>query len=255
MGTTIIISSAKGGVGKTTVATNLGVALAQMNKKTILIDGSVTTPDVALHLGVPFHARTLNDLIKEDADLNEVIFEHESGLKIIPTSIHPESSLEWLDASKISSVVEGLKNEMDYVIIDSPAGLSKNTIDVIKSADSMIIVTNPDLVSVANAYKTISVGKKLGIDKYGVIVNRTRRFKNELSDNEIKHIIGNDIPIIGKIPEHHSVPVATAHSNSVLDKFPKSPVAKEFRKIAAQITGEKYRKEGFLRRLFGFLWK
>lgn len=237
MGKTFIISSAKGGVGKTTVAINLGVALARMKKKTVLIDGSITTPDVSLYLGIPFYVRTLNDLIKKEASINEVVFEHKSGLKVIPTSIHPEPSSEWLDTSKIGEVLEGLKSKKNhFIIIDSSAGLTTNTTDAMKSVDNIIVVTNPELAAVVNSYKTILAGKKLGISTYGVIINRIGRFKNELSEDEIKQIIGNDLPVIGKIPEHRSVPMATTHSASVLNKFPKSPVSKEFKKIAARIT-------------------
>jgi septum site-determining protein MinD len=253
MGTALIISSAKGGVGKTTVAVNLGVAMAELGRKTLIIDGSITTPDISLHLGIPFYIRTLNDYIRKEVDIEETVFEHKSGLKVIPTSIHPESSLEWLDTLKLKDVVEILKNEKDYsVIVDSSAGLSMTTTNVIKAADNIVIVTNPELASVINSYKTILAGRKLGIGASGIIINRVGRFKNEMTEEEIKNIL-DGLPVLGKIPEHHNVPTATKHSVSVLDMFPNSPVSEEFRKIACRITGEEYKEIGFWKKMFSFL--
>lgn len=249
MGRSLVISSAKGGVGKTTIAVNLGMSLAQMGEKVLLIDGSVTTPDVSLHMDVPFYVRTLNDLIRKDAHINEVVFSHPSGLKIIPTSIHPES----METSKIKGVVKTFKSKGYFVLIDSSAGLAVHTTDVIKSGDSMVVVTNPELAAVVNSYKTVLAGKKMGIDTCGVIINRAGRFKKELPDDEIKKIIGKNIPVIGKIPEHHTVPMAAVKSSSVMDVFPRSPVSKEFMRIASKITGKKCREEGFWERMSGFL--
>ncbi|MAH03585.1 hypothetical protein CMI39_02245 [Candidatus Pacearchaeota archaeon] len=83
----IVITSGKGGVGKTTSAVNLGAAVNHFGRDVLVVDGNLTTPNVGIHLGSPEVPVSLNHVLSEKADISEAIYEHESGIKILPSSL------------------------------------------------------------------------------------------------------------------------------------------------------------------------
>lgn len=238
MGRILVISSAKGGTGKTTTSVNLGVALADLGKKVTLIDGSLTTPDVSLHLGIPFGVESLNSVLKGKAKIRDSIHNHKSGLKVIPASIHPDSS-NIFKTTKAKNALRYLKRNNDFLLIDSPAGLGEDSINTIKISDKLLVVTNPELASVVNSFKTVKEARKLGIDTLGIVLNKVKSFKGELDEYKIK-IMDSKIPILGKIPNDKRIQIATSKSEALVHHFPKSIPANEFRKIAANIAKEKH---------------
>src|SRR3972149_10622941 len=106
------IISGKGGVGKTTTVSNLGTALVDMVKKVIILDANVTTPNLSLHLGIPFYPITLHDVIKRKAPIEKAIYNHVSGLKIIPASL-AASEVKDIDMDKFESLLWNLLGKAD----------------------------------------------------------------------------------------------------------------------------------------------
>jgi septum site-determining protein MinD len=232
----LIISSGKGGTGKTTAAVNMGVAMAQMGREVLLVDASLPTPDVGLHLGLPFRLKTLNHVLSGESEIGEAIFIHQSGLEVLPASIHmgtyrdlaPED-LEW--------ALGEVKGMYDWVIIDSAAGLGREVEKSIEVADKMLVVTNPELPSVADSFKAVQLAEEVGTEPMGVIVNRTGRFYGELSDEEIMTVMGDVPGIKGRIPEDRNVPKAISDSQPVVMRYPHSPASMAYKKVAAGLLG------------------
>ena len=83
----IVINSGKGGVGKTTTAINLGAGLNSLSKNVVVVDANLNTPNVGIHLGAPIVPITLNHVLKGKADIEDAVYEHSSGTKIIPSSL------------------------------------------------------------------------------------------------------------------------------------------------------------------------
>ena len=104
----ITITSGKGGVGKTTTSINLAAAMNHFGKETILVDANLTTPNVGLHLGAPIVPISLNHVLLDKATINEAIYEHESGTKIMPSSLSI-NELRRLNHSKLKEVGKKLK--------------------------------------------------------------------------------------------------------------------------------------------------
>jgi len=235
----LIISSGKGGTGKTTTAVNLGVAMAQMGREVLLVDASLPTPDVGLHLGLPFRLKTLNHVLSGESEVGEAIFIHESGLEVLPASIHlgtyrdlaPED-LEW--------ALEQVKRMYDWVIIDSAAGLGREVVKSIEVADKMLVVTNPELPSVADSFKAVQLAEEVGTEPIGVVVNRVGRFPGELTTREIQTVMGNTPSIKGKIPEDRNVARAIANAEPVVLKYPYSPASMACKMIASHLIGRDF---------------
>jgi septum site-determining protein MinD len=247
MGDSIIVSSAKGGVGKTNFVVNLGIALANYGKEVVVIDGSLTTSDLSLYCGVPFYVNTVPQLLKDGGHIESATFNHKGGIKIIPGSIHI-SSLNEFEGNKFSNLLKKLKNENDIVLVDCAAGLGREALSAIKSCDYNLIVANPELASVVNASKLIQVSKSLKTDTIGVVLNRVGKIRNELKVQDIEPLLFN-IPIIGNIREDKKVPKSIRESEAVVHYYPKSRVSKDFRNVAASLLGVEQEK-GFFGRMF-----
>ena len=116
----ITITSGKGGVGKTTTAINLGAALNAFGKEVIVLDANLTTPNIGLHLGAPIVPISLNHVLLGKAKIVDALYEHESGMKIIPSSLSVKE-LRRLNHGKLKEVGKKLRKMADYIIYDSAA--------------------------------------------------------------------------------------------------------------------------------------
>ncbi len=245
----IVINSGKGGVGKTTTAINLGVSLNKLGKEVIIVDANLNTPNIGLQLGAPIVPVTLNHILKGTASVDEAIYEHSSGTKIVPSSLSIEE-LTKFNTKKIPGIAKELSKMCDYVIIDSAAGFGEEVIASLDAADEIIIVTNPEMPSVTDALKAVKVARKMGKEINGVVVTQHRGASYEMSLPSIKSMLESQI--IGVVPEDKAVKEALNLRDAVVHTHPKSKVAKKYCEIARKITGEKIEKrQGFFIRLFG----
>ena len=243
----ISIISGKGGVGKTTTAINLGAALNSFGKDVIVVDANLTTPNVGLHLGAPIVPVNLNHVLLGKAKVADAIYEHESGTKIIPSSLSVRE-LKRLDHGKLKDVGKSLRRLADFIIYDSAAGLGEEAVSSIEAADQLIIVTNPEIPAVTDALKTAKLAEELGKDILGVIVTRVRYSRNEMPLSNIRDML--DLPILGVIPEDSNIQNALANKDAILHTHPMSRAALAYKKIAARIAGVSYQEPNILARLF-----
>src|SRR3989344_3526732 len=150
------ILSGKGGVAKTTTALNLGAAFTYFGRDAIVVDGNLTTPNLGLHLGAPVVPINLHHVLKGKNSINEAVYTHDSGLKIIPAGLSV-SDLQGVNPDKLKNVLAGLDGLADLVIVDGSAGLGREALAVLQAVQDVIIVTNPELPAVTDALKMIKV--------------------------------------------------------------------------------------------------
>jgi septum site-determining protein MinD len=254
MGRSIVVSSGKGGVGKTHFVINLGVALTKIGKNVAVIDGALTTPDISLHLGIPFHVRGLSHILRERASIESASYKHTSGLTIIPGNIHVDVLRE-IKGKKFATLLKKLKKDYDYVLVDSSAGLGAEATSSIKHCDSMLVITNPEISSVVHSSKTIQIAKSLRVSTLGIVLNRVGRFRKELGDDEITPLMHN-VPIIGKISEDSRLPISTYYAGSVLDYYPHSTASNQFLHLAYHVSGVAPKAESsFIGRISSYFQK
>ena len=246
----IAINSGKGGVGKTTTAINLGAALNALAQEVIIIDANLNTPNIGLQLGAPIVPVTLNHVLKGKAEIEEAIYEHSSGTKIIPSSLSVKE-LTKFNTHKLPGIANSLRDSADFIIFDSAAGFGEEVIAVLDSCDEIIIVTNPEMPAVTDALKAVKVARERGRDVRGVIVTRHSGAKYELPLSSIRSML--EAPIIGVIPEDKAVKEALTRRDAVVHTHPRSRVARKYKMIARKILGEDVQEDvqGFWNKLFG----
>src|SRR3989344_2799154 len=242
----ITIISGKGGVGKTTTAINLGAALNSFGKEVIIVDANLTTPNVGLHLGAPIVPVNLNHVMQGKAKVSDAIYEHESGTKIIPSSLSIKE-LRKLNPEKLKEIARKLRTMADFVILDSAAGLGDEASSSIEAADELIIVTNPEITAVTDALKTVKLAQELGKQVRGVVVTRVSGNKNEMSISNVKEML--DIPVLGVVPEDRNVLASLRHKDAVVHTFPYTKSSLAYKRIAAKLAGVSYKEPGFWRKL------
>lgn len=253
----IILTSGKGGVGKTTLTSNLSTALSDLGEKVIAVDANLTTPNLGLQLGMHLAPNTLHDVLKGTSRLEDAIYPHPRGFKVIPASLGL-NDLKGVDVGKLPEISLNLLGKADYIIMDCAAGLGREAISALSASDEAIIVTNPDLPSVTDALKILKVAQESDLKIVGTVVNRVKKNKYELTRNEIRGILG--IPIIAEIPEDENVALSIAVKKSLVEFLPDSPAAVEIKRLAAHLTGRKFEpihpeSKNLIRRLVDWLKK
>ncbi len=259
MGKVYTITSGKGGVGKTTTAINLAAVINELGHDVLLIDANLETPNVGLHFGAPVVPVSLNHVLSGEAELHDAIYEHDSGVKVMPASISLHD-LKDLEIGEIGEIIKKVRKHAEYVIVDSAPGLGDGVLAAMKRSDEVLVVTNPNILSVTDALKVVKLAEELGANVCGTVVNRVKRSKNEMSIDNIKEML--ERPIVGVVPEDRCVEHALAKKEAVVHAFPKSRATRAYYEIVSKLLGRRYakklaeeEKQGMFRRVlraFGF---
>ncbi len=220
---TIGIISGKGGVGKTTIVANLGAALAHRFKKNVtIVDCNLTASHLSILLGMDYHPVTLNHVLRKEKHINEAIYDHPSGMKIIPASLQLKELIK-ADLSKI-------------IFLDSSPGLGKEAVAAIKASDEIIFVTKPDIMSISDVIRSKEFISKIKKKPIGIVLNMVTRSGHELTQKEVEII--TDLPVIAIIPHDKNVLKSLAKKIPVVLHKPRTGASKELRKLAGFIIGE-----------------
>lgn len=259
MGEAIVITSGKGGVGKTTLSANIGAALALMGKRTLLIDTDIGLRNLDVILGL--ENRIVYDLVDvcngvcefKKAAIRDKRYE---GLFLIPAAQSSDKSA--VTPLQMKNLMRKLREEYDYIIIDCPAGIEQGFENAVSGADRAIVVAVPEVSSVRDADRVIGLLEKHDISDIKLVVNRIRQKMvesgNMLSIEDMLDILAIDL--IGAVPDDESIIIAANNGTPVVTE-PKSRAGEAYKNIALRITGEKRdlmdltEKKGFFARLFG----
>lgn len=233
----IAVASGKGGVGKTTITANLGVALSIYGEETLVLDADVAMANLELILGMEGKSVTLHDVLSGDSDIVDAIYEGPGGVKVIPAGISLEG-LRKVKLNRLEDVLSEIMEDVDILLIDAPAGLEKDALSAIASAQELILVTTPEVPSISDSLKTKIIANKLSVDIIGVVINRELHDKTFLSISEIETIL--EVPVIAVIPDDPEVSRAAAFGEPVVIRNPKSPTSNAIMQLGADLIGHEY---------------
>lgn len=239
---TIGIISGKGGVGKTVVTINLAAALMEFGKSVVAVDADIKMSGLGLQLGMYYFPTTLNDVLRNSADLLSAIYIHSSGIRIIPASI----SIDPVDLSNLNKALVSPYFDNSLLLIDSPPGLGTDALQVLKACGEAILVTLPEIPAIADAIKMIEACEEAGTKPIGIVVNRYRkREKTQINFKEIESAC--ELPILGVVSEDKTVRKSIYKQIPAVLLNPYAFSSIEFKKIAAKLLGFNYSTPPFFR--------
>lgn len=230
------IVSGKGGTGSTTATINLGASLAGFAKKTLIIDADIGIPTVGLMLGIEATKATLHDVLTGVDSVKDAIYDGPNNLKVMPGSISLQSFLN-VDPDNMVDVIEQVKDDYEFILIDSPTGISKTSLSVLSLADEVIQVTNPDIASLAGSMKLKSIAESMHKQFKGVIINRTGVIGNEMTSERIENTLG--LKILETLPEDVNVKNSVVFKSPIVIKYPGSPFSVGVNRLSAEMAGIK----------------
>ena len=241
----ITVASGKGGVGKSNFVTNLGLALAGFGVNTLIVDCNLTNGDLGSILGPPFPKKTLHDVLNENASLREVVFDHPAGVRVITSGLAVQDPLS-VSPKKLKKISQKLGGLADVVLVDAPGTLGENTVESLRIADKVILITTPEVTSYANALRTKKVAEKKGVDVLGTVVNKVRGNHRKV-EKEAEEWIGTSV--LCMLPYDESVIDAVEYGRPVLHHRPFSEYSIAMKKFGAELADVEYRPPHLLERL------
>lgn len=243
LGRTIVVTSGKGGVGKTTVTANLGMSLAKRGARVCLIDTDTGLRNLDLVLGLESRITfDLIDVARGECRLEQALIHdrREPNLYFMPTSQRCEKSA--LTPADLLTVVSALRDRFDFVLVDSPAGIEEGFQTAIAGADQALVVVHPEVSSVRDADRVVRLLEAAGIGKIELVINRLRpemvARQDMLAVEDIEELIG--ARAVAALPDDREVLASTNRGEPlVLDSH--NRLAAHFERLADGLAGPAFR--------------
>lgn len=240
MGEAIVITSGKGGVGKTTTTANIGTALALLGKKVCLIDTDIGLRNLDVVMGLENRIIfDIVDVIEDRCQLNQALIQDKrfEYLTLLPAAQTSDKSA--VTEEGMLQIVAELKQTYDYILIDCPAGIEQGFQNAVAPADRAIVVTTPEKSSVRDADRIIGLLEVKDIERPHLIINRIRHHMLESGDmldvDQIVQILSIDL--LGIVADDDSV-ISSSNKGEPVALKPDTKASIAYRNIARRILGE-----------------
>lgn len=235
----ITVTSGKGGVGKTTAVANLATALAMDGKRVVCIDGDIGLRNLDVVMGLENRiVYDIVDVIEGRCKLRQAMIrdKHYTGMYLIPAAQTRDKNA--VSPSDMVRICNDLKPDADFIIIDSPAGIERGFRNAIAAADSVLVVTNPEISAVRDADRVVGILEAEEKRDPSLIINRLNptlvKNNDMLSAEDVLDLLG--IRLVGVVPEDETVIVGSNRGAPVVTDG-RSRAGKAFRNIAKRLQG------------------
>lgn len=230
--TVYAIASGKGGVGKTTTTVNLGTALAQAGKRVVIVDADIGMANLAGFVSLSADSTTLHDVLAGNAEIEDATYRLAENIVVVPSGTSLDGYAE-TSPEGLREVIQTLREDADYVLVDVGAGVSHETVLPLGLADAVLLVTTPEPASVHDAKKTLELTDRAGGTVEGLVVTRTRP-TGDVSYEEIADRL--ELPLVTTIPDDPVVRESVYAGTPLVVHKPHSPASIAFRRLAVEIA-------------------
>lgn len=231
------VASGKGGVGKTTFATNLAIALTRFSKKVVLVDCNVTTPHLSYYLGADMYTHTVNDVLKKKVEIDSALSSCHDVM-FLPASTNI-ADLAGIDIRDLKAHVKKLDGPMvDFILLDSAPGLGREAVSTLEACEEVFFITTPTIPNMMDVKRCVDVVKEVNHKKLHLVLNMVDSTKHEFPYKEVEKMI--KMPVLAQIPFDKNVMDAVAIGEPVTVKNPDSPASIEYMRLAASILGKPF---------------
>ena len=256
MSEVIVITSGKGGVGKTTTTANVGTGLAMEGKKVVLIDTDIGLRNLDVVMGLENRiVYNLVDVIEGNCRIKQALIKDKRNptLYLLPSAQTRDKTA--VSPEEMAKLTEELKDEFDYILLDCPAGIEQGFKNAIAGADRAIVVTTPEVSAVRDADRIIGLLDANEIKKTELVVNRLRtdmvKRGDMMSSQEVVEILSVDL--LGVVPDDENIVVSTNQGEPLVGS--KCLAGQAYKNICDRIMGEEVpfldltQKNGFFSKL------
>ncbi|MDE0313640.1 MAG: septum site-determining protein MinD [Candidatus Poribacteria bacterium] len=241
MGKVIVITSGKGGVGKTTSTANLGTALAMIGKTVVMVDADVGLRNLDVVMGLESRVvYTSMDVFEKRCELYKALVKDRRVEDLMLLAASQRNRKDDIKPEQMQEVCEKLKQEYDFVLVDSPAGIEQGFRNAAAGADEAIIITTPDLSAIRDADRIIGLLQNQEIQPINLVLNRLSpalvKKGNMISKNDVLDFL--NIDLLGVVPEDTGV-IASTNRGIPLVHNAGSQGAEAYMRIARRMTGQR----------------
>ena len=241
MARVIVITSGKGGVGKTTTTSNIGMSLARLGYNTLLVDADVGLRNLDLLLGLENRIiYTGVDVLADTCRLEQALITDKRQAKLTFFPLSSNQAKTPITKIQIQKLIQLLENKYDFILIDSPAGIDEGFQTAVTSAKEAIVVVTPEVPSIRDADKVIGILVSQDIKKISLLVNRIRpkmvKTDDMMSIEDVKNILG--VPLVGVIPDSEQVIIASNRGEPLVLEEKLSLPGLAFENTARRLLGE-----------------
>jgi len=240
----IAVTSGKGGVGKTNVTANLGIAMAQAGKRVLIIDTDLGLANADVVLGVTPQF-SLAQVLRGEKGVDEIVVEGPAGVKLIAggSGFQELINLNNPRLSRFLTSLEAMEEMADVILLDTGAGLSKNVLSFVLAADEVIVVTNPEPTALTDAYVTIkAIVKKSPAARPKLLINRVGD-EDEFHAAQSRLVkvcqrfLGLRLDVLGYILDDPNVPRAVKNQKPFLLAYPTTPASRCLKRLVDRLIG------------------
>jgi len=240
MGRVIVLTSGKGGVGKSTSTANLGTALAILGKKTVVVDADVGLRNLDIIMGLESRVvYTSMDVIDGICDMAKAMVKDRRVKNLSLLAASQKNNKNDIQPEQMKKICTELKEEFDYVLIDSPAGIEQGFRNAAAGADEALIVTTPEVAAVRDADRIIGLLQNMGIDNMSLMINRLSpqmvKAGDMMTQQDVIEILAIDL--LGVIPEDTEIMVST-NRGLPLTQSQGSIAGAAFKRVAQRLEGQ-----------------
>ncbi len=256
----IVVTSGKGGVGKTTTTANVGMALAGLGEKVALMDADIGLRNLDLALGLENRiVYDIVDVVEGRAKLRQALIrdKRNQNLALLPAAQTRDKSA--VTPAQMKQVITDLKEEgFTFILIDCPAGIEQGFVNATAGANEAIVVTNPEMASVRDADRIIGLLEAQDLRDPMLIVNRLRvkmvKSMEMLGVEDVQEVLGSGVHLLGIVPDDESI-ITSANRGEPASLNLESLAGQAYRNIALRLKGEQVpfmdleEKTGFMDKL------